>query len=94
MGIPIIFEDHGVCLVIQAQAPCSSPKVPGAEGAFLPGPHKYLYLTLNLISDMFGCKVALGKADLPTVQRFLSLQKVKLPVGVYWADVPDQICHP
>lgn len=57
------------------------------------GLHRYLYLSLDLISVMFGCKVALGKADLPTEQRFLSLQKVKLPIGVYWADVPDQICH-
>lgn len=57
------------------------------------GPDKYLYLTLNLISVVLECKVALRKADLPTVQRFLSLQKMKLPVGVYWPDVPDQICH-
>lgn len=45
------------------------------------GPHRCLYLTLNLISVTFECKVALRKADLPTVQRFLSLQKMKLPFG-------------
>lgn len=57
-----------------------------------------LYLTLNLISFMFEYKVTvtLKKPNLPTVRRFLSLQKAKLPIGVCWpecVDVPDQICQ-
>lgn len=60
----------------------------------------YLYLILNLISFMFECEVTvtLRKTDLPTMQRFLSLQKVKLPVDVCCPESVDvqwswQICH-
>lgn len=51
----------------------------------------YLYLILNLISLMFECEVTitLRKTDLQTMQRFLSLQKVKLPVDVCWPESVD-----
>lgn len=91
-----IFEDHEVCLIIQAQA--TSLQLSKSTWSWrcffpMPGPHKHLYLTWNMISVMSECKVALRKADLSPVQRFLSLQKVTLPIGVYWPDVPGQICH-
>lgn len=49
---------------------------------------------------MFECEVTvtLRKTDLPTMQGFLSLQKVKLPIDVCWLESADfqwswQICH-
>lgn len=97
MAVPFIFEDHEVCLILQAHRQLAALQE-SLELKVLfwqcnSGPQKRLYLTLNLISVMFECKVSSGKAALSTVQRFLSLQNVKLPIGVYWPDVPDQICH-
>lgn len=103
MVIPFILEEHEVCPIIQAQATTFqlSRKYLKLKVLFCQwksGLLMYLCLYLNLISFMYECQVTvtLEKTNPPTVRRFVSLQKLKIPIWVCWpecVDVPDQICQ-
>lgn len=101
MVIPFVFEDHKVCLIIQAQATTLqlSKSTWSWSCSFANGTQDLLSICIWIWIWFLSClnvKLLWEKLNRPAVQRFLSLQKVKLPIDVCWperVDVPDQICH-